>query len=405
MYHHAKGIPKLKGNAFYACPSCIPEKLNIKRKYGRNRTQTQRSDAAETLVQEPIQNHKEPADDIHIPNIYAGQHFHMDFGFVRGRQFSKKLGEKMITSIDNKNAYLIVVDRATRYQWTFTTDNKTTPVETIRKLLMKFKSAYPHRTVRVDQGGELGRSTEFSKMVSECDFTLETTGSDASSQNGMAECPNRMYGQMMRCLLHSAGLGPEFWSYALQHSTYVKNCIYNHSIKTTPYMKFTGNQPDLTNLRIFGSKIYSKRPGKRPYKLDCHSDTGIFLGYTATDWNVIYLDTNTARIKTATYVIFDEAHFTTEAGKAPMVAQTLQRLGYYVKEDYIDDITMESQYNIHLDLQVQQLTETSVIPKRATEGSIGYDICYDGIDKTIEPGMYMIFKTGIAIQCPSGTYA
>ena len=30
MHHHAKGVPKLKGNAFYACPSCLPEKLSKK---------------------------------------------------------------------------------------------------------------------------------------------------------------------------------------------------------------------------------------------------------------------------------------------------------------------------------------------------------------------------------------
>lgn len=43
-------------------------------------------------------------------------------------------------------------------------------------------------------------------------------------------------------------------------------------------------------------------------------------------------------------------------------------------------------------------------PWQATEGSIGYDICYDGPDKTIKAGMHMIFNTGIAIQCPTGTY-
>jgi deoxyuridine 5'-triphosphate nucleotidohydrolase len=404
MHHHAIGVPKLKGNAFYACPSCIPEKLSIKRKYGKNRTQTKRSNDAMDIIQENAQISEPIQDDMQMPEATAGQHFHMDFGFVRGKEFSHKHGDKTVTSIDNKNAYLIVVDRATRYQWTFTTDSKSPPVETIRKLLMKFRSTNPHRTVRVDQGGELGRSKEFLTMISECDFVLETTGSDASSQNGMAERPNRTYGQMMRCILHAAGLGPEFWSYALIYSTYVKNRIYHHSIKSTPYMKFTGTKPDLTNLRIFGSKIFSKKPGKRPYKLDRHSDTGLFLGYTATDRNVIYFDTSTARIKTATYVIFDEAHFTTDAGKAPLAAQTLQRLGYYVKEDYIDDI-IQSQQDVHLDLQVQQLTETSTMPVRATPGSIGYDICYDGPDKTIDAGKHMYFNTGIAIQCPTGTYA
>ena len=403
MHHHAKGIPKLKGNAFYACPSCMPEKLSIKRKYGKNKLKNKRTEIAHELINQSIKI-EEDNDDIHIRDAQPGQHFHMDFGFVRGKQFTNKQDEKTITSIDGKNAYLIVVDRATRYQWTFTTDNKRPPVETIRKLLMKFKSNNPHRTVRVDQGGELGRSQEFLKMISDCEFALETTGSDASSQNGMAERPNRTYGQMMRCILHAAGLGPEFWSYALIHSTYVKNRLYHHTIKTTPYTKFTGCQPDLTNLKIFGSRVYSKKPGKRPFKLDRHSDTGIFLGYTATDRNVIYIDIETARIKTATYVIFDEAHFTTEAGKAPIAAQTLQRLGYYVKEDYIDDIIHDETDN-DMDLQVKQLSDTGTIPQRATSGSIGYDLYYDGPDIVIKGGKHVPLSTGIAIKCPSGTYA
>ena len=34
----------------------------------------------------------------------------------------------------------------------------------------------------------------------------------------------------------------------------------------------------------------------------------------------------------------DEAHYTTDANKAPLAAQALQRLGYYVKDDYLEDI-------------------------------------------------------------------
>ena len=312
-----------------------------------------------------------------------------------------KKGEKTVTSIDGKNAYLIVVDRATRLQWAFTTDNKRPPLEIIKNLLNKFKSANKHRTVRVDQGGELGRSAEFLKTVTECGYIVETTGSDASSQNGMAERPNRTYGQMMRCLLHSSGLGPEFWSYALVMATYIKNRLYHHTIKCSPYEKFTGIKPDLTNLRIFGSRIYSKRPGRRPYKLDRHSDTGIFLGYTATNKNILYIDVETGRIKTSTHVIFDEAHYTTNANQAPLAAQTLQRLGYYMKEDYLDD----DKTSDNTKLLIQQITTSSIIPNRATEGSIGYDMYYDGPTTTISAQSHQAMPTGIALQCPTGTYA
>ena len=204
-------------------------------------------------------------------------------------------------------------------------------------ILHKFKSTNPHRTVRVDQGGELN-SVAFKTMIAEENFALELTGSDSSAQNGMVENPNRYYGQTMRCLLHASDLGPEYWAFALTHAAYIKNRLPHHTIKNTPFERFTGQRPNLSNLKIFGSRVYAKKPGKRPYKLDHHSATGIYLGNTATDKIVNYIDVDSARLKTATHLIFDEAHFTAPGNKAPIAAQTLQRLGYYAKEDWIQEV-------------------------------------------------------------------
>ena len=43
-------------------------------------------------------------------------------------------------------------------------------------------------------------------MIHDKGFYLELTGAEASFQNGMAEFPNRVYAQMMRYVLYSAGL-------------------------------------------------------------------------------------------------------------------------------------------------------------------------------------------------------
>jgi hypothetical protein len=39
----------------------------------------------------------------------------------------------------------------------------------------------------------------------------------------MGERPNRTLGKMVRSLLHSAGLGPQYWSFALIHAAYITN--------------------------------------------------------------------------------------------------------------------------------------------------------------------------------------
>ena len=47
---------------------------------------------------------------------YARQHFHMDFGFVRGSGCIIKQEDKsIITIINGLNSYLIIVDRVTRF--------------------------------------------------------------------------------------------------------------------------------------------------------------------------------------------------------------------------------------------------------------------------------------------------
>ena len=118
---------------------------------------------------------------------------------------------------------------------------------------------------------------------------------------------------MMRCLLHSANLGPEYWSYALIHATYIKNRLPHQAITITPYDALTGSQPDLSNLRIFGSRLYAKKPGQRNAKLDNHTSNGIFLGYTSTSKNLYYIDDLTHQVKMGTHVLFDETHFTVPA--------------------------------------------------------------------------------------------
>jgi dUTP pyrophosphatase len=405
LHKHVVGVPPLKGNAFYRCPSCMSGKLCTKRPIGQP-TSTKGATIAQQPSDQPSNKHQPPSTSpTSNPDtkILPGQHFLMDFGFVRGKEYNIKSEDgRTTTSIDGKNSYLSIIDKATRFMWVFPTTSKVPPVDIVRTVLTKFKSNNPHRTVRVDQGGELGGSKVFASMINECGFTLEVTGSDASAQNGMIENPNRTFGQMMRCMLHSAELGPEYWSYALQHAVYIRNRITHYSIGKTPYEAMTGDKPDLSGLRIFGSRIYARKPGKRKAKIENNTYKGIFLGFSATQKNIYYIDEETSRIKIGTHVIYDEAHMTVPASKAPLAAQTLQRLGYYSKEDWIEDLFHDATQS---KLLVQQLTKTSVLPTRSTKDSIGYDLHLDSEqDITIPAGTIMPLPTGIAIQCPKGTY-
>jgi hypothetical protein len=54
-------------------------------------------------------------------------------------------------------------------------------------------------------------------------YKLEPRAADTSFQNGIAEFPNRTQADIMRSLLRSTKLGPEYWSWAIIHAVYLKN--------------------------------------------------------------------------------------------------------------------------------------------------------------------------------------
>ena len=189
-----------------------------------------------------------------------------------------------------------------------------------------------HRTFRTDRDKGLNLSTAFKAMIVDAEFTVELTGPDSSDQNALAERPHRDLGQMMRCMLHSSDLRPEYWSYALQQAVFVQNRIPHSKLGTASFQAFTGKRADLSKVRVFGSRVYARATGEKKAKLDYHTNQGIFLSFCATDSNIYYIDDESGSMRTGQHVLFDEAHMTVPAAKAPLAAQALQRLGYYVRE-------------------------------------------------------------------------
>ena len=180
-------------------------------------------------------------------------------------------------------------------------------------VLQKFGTPHTHQMVRTDQDKSLGKSIDFVKMVKDEGFSLEFTGTDSSNQNSPAERPHQDLAQMMQWMLHSSELGPQFWSFALTHAVYVKNQLYHLKPQMTPFQAFTGRRPDLSQLKIFGSQVYARELGQQKAKLDHHTAEGIFVGFTATDCNVYFINDETGTVQTGQHVIFDKAYMTVPA--------------------------------------------------------------------------------------------
>jgi hypothetical protein len=210
-----------------------------------------------------------------------GTSFHMDLDFIRGPKNLQEVlhdgatpKETIIKSHGGFSSYLLIIDAATRYIWTFLLKSKDPPIALIDQFLNKhgtstkgtitttpgdllhksktfqtlcinkgyandtanitpnldFENAgieQLHHTVRTDNGGELAGSAAFHHVVGHHGYILETTAPDASNQNGLAERPHRTLKEKVRCLLYTAGLGILFWSCALLHIVWLYNRTFH----------------------------------------------------------------------------------------------------------------------------------------------------------------------------------
>jgi hypothetical protein len=91
------------------------------------------------------------------------QRWFMDFGFLRAStsDFSRpdKDRDRVVTSFDGYNAYLIIVDEYTKYVWVYLCVSKDPPIDLIELHLDQFGTKGIH--IRCDQGGELAGCTDF----------------------------------------------------------------------------------------------------------------------------------------------------------------------------------------------------------------------------------------------------
>jgi hypothetical protein len=180
-------------------------------------------------------------------------------------------------------------------------------------------------------------------VLREHNYVFEPTGADSPSQNGGVETYNDKLAVRTRTLLYGANLPARYWSAALLHAVYLNNRLVHTVTKKTPFEGFYGHKPDIEYLKMFGSRVCVKQSGDRRSKLDRHDFTGIFLGYTASDQNIRYLDLDSGVVKSSHHAVFDEAWYMQP--HRPPAAQLLFDLGLEPEERMITETGPENRFN------------------------------------------------------------
>ncbi len=156
-------------------------------------------------------------------------------------------------------AYLIIMDKASRYVWLFLRKSKDPLIDPVLAFLAIH--GFPDNgVIPTDQGGELARSANFCmEMFTSKRYLVEPTGATSPAHNGGDKKWNHTLTVTICSLLYGTGLPARYWSAALLHAAYIHNCCVHTTTKITPYEGWFGRRPDLKHMcRAHGNNLYGQ---------------------------------------------------------------------------------------------------------------------------------------------------
>src|SRR5258708_28666655 len=102
---------------------------------------------------------------------------------------------------------------------------------------------------------------------------------NATQQNGVAECMNCPLLDKVRAMLVDASLPETYWYNALEYAAFIHNLSPIRALENmTPAEAWSGNKPDVSHLRGFGSRVFVHLPDTVQSKLRAKALICTFLG-------------------------------------------------------------------------------------------------------------------------------
>ena len=167
------------------------------------------------------------------------------------------------------------------------------------------------KILRSDNGGEYV-SNEFNRYLAIHGISRQLTIPDTPELNGVAERMNRTIMEMARAMLYHAKLPMKFWAEAVNTAVYLRNRCPTKALRSgTPYELWTGNQPNLQDLRVFGCVVHIHVSDNHRTKLELKAVQGVMLGYSNDTVAVGYRVWVPIkhRIMLSRDIVFDETNF------------------------------------------------------------------------------------------------
>ena len=173
-------------------------------------------------------------------------------------------------TFNDKIHYELYVDEASRYKWLFL-------LETKSETLANFKSfhvyaerqfGYQVKTIMTDNAKEY-LDKNLKAYCTSLGIEQLFTNSYSPEENCIAEKPNYMIMNKVRCLLEDTGMDKQYWGEALNYVVYTENRSPTKALGgKTPFEVLHGRRPNIGHLRPFGCTAFAFIGKSKRTKLD-----------------------------------------------------------------------------------------------------------------------------------------
>ena len=213
-------------------------------------------------------------------------------------------------SIGGNKYGLVIVDDFSRFTWVFFLRDKVEVQGILKKFMRRAQNEFEKKIkkIRSDNGREF-KNTGVEEFLDEEGIKHEFSAPYTPQQNGVVERKNRTLIEMARTMLDEYKTSEEFWAEAVNTACHAINRLYLHKImKKTAYELLTGNKPDVSYFRVFGSKCFILNRKPKSSKFAPKVDEGFLLGYCSNAHAFRVFNKTTGCIEVAVYVTFDESN-------------------------------------------------------------------------------------------------
>jgi hypothetical protein len=213
-------------------------------------------------------------------------------------------------SIGGSKYGLVIVDDFSRFTWVFFLQDKSETQGTLKRFLRRAQNEFELKVkkIRSDNGFEF-KNLQVEEYLDEEGIKHEFSAPYTPQQNGVVERKNRTLIGMARTMLGEFKTPERFWSEAVNTACHAINRVYLHRLlKKTSYELLTGNKPNVSYFRVFGSKCYILVKRGRNSKFAPKAVEGFLLGYDSNIKAYSVFNKSSGLVEVSSDVVFDETN-------------------------------------------------------------------------------------------------